>query len=83
MLAEPIRVLLVDDDNIDRESVLRFVRECQLPYEMHPAGSKKEAAAILAALTFDVVLLDFELGDGSGLDRSPPGRPARSTGSAR
>ena len=68
MLTEPIRVLLVDDDHIDRESMVRFVRDCQLPYEIHAAGSKKEAEAFLAAMPFDVVLLDFELGDGSGLD---------------
>jgi len=67
-LTEQIRVLLVDDDNIDRESMLRFVHECQLPFDMHPASSKKEAEAILATMAFDVVLLDFELGDGSGLD---------------
>lgn len=68
MLTEQIRVLLVDDDDIDRESMIRFVRDCQLPYEMHAANSKRQAEAILDALDFDVVLLDFELGDGSGLE---------------
>jgi DNA-binding NtrC family response regulator len=68
VLSEQIRVLLVDDDDVDRESILRFVRDCQLPYEIHPAGSKKEAEALLSAIPFDVVLLDFDLGDGSGLD---------------
>jgi DNA-binding NtrC family response regulator len=68
VLTEQIRVLLVDDDNIDRESMLRFVRDCQLPYAMHAASSKKEAEALLAVMNFDVVLLDFELGDGSGLE---------------
>ena len=68
MLVKQIRVLLVDDDCIDRESMLRFVQDCQLPYEIHPAASKKEAEEFLAAMPFDVVLLDYELGDGSGLD---------------
>ncbi len=68
MTIEKIRVLLVDDDDIDRESMIRYVRECQLPYEMYAATSREEALERLATTPFDVVLLDFELSDGSGLD---------------
>lgn len=67
-VSEAIRVLLVDDDDIDRESMIRFARDCQLPYEIHAVASKKEAEDHLAAMPYDVVLLDFDLGDGSGLD---------------
>lgn len=68
MPENPIRILLVDDDEVDRESMVRFVRDCQLPYEIHTAATRREASALLAGESFDIVLLDFDLSDGSGLD---------------
>lgn len=68
MSQDRIRVLLVDDDEIDRESMIRFIRDCQLPYDLCSATSIKEARSILATNHFDIVLVDFELSDGSGLD---------------
>lgn len=68
MPTEMIRILLVDHDDRDRESIIRFIRDCQLPYDVLSAKTRKEALALLAIHDFDVALLDFQLSDGSGLD---------------
>lgn len=66
--SESLQILLVDDNDIDRESIFQFVRDCQLPYEMHAATSRQEALERMAESRYDVVLLDFDLSDGSGLN---------------
>ncbi len=68
MQSQLIRVLLVDDDEIDRESLARHIDDVGLPYSLVACGSKKAGLAELERQRFDVVLLDFELGDGTGLE---------------
>lgn len=63
---ETIRILLVEDDRIDRMAFERMVREKQLPYEVAMASSLTEGVEILKKSSFDVVLLDYNLGDGTG-----------------
>ncbi|MCP4663519.1 MAG: response regulator [bacterium] len=66
---QEIRVLIVDDDEIDRQGVTRYVEKTGLPYALRTAGSKAEALELLRdADSYDVVLLDYELGDGTGLE---------------
>jgi PAS domain S-box-containing protein len=62
------RVLLIDDDKVDRMSIVRHIKAQGLPYDVQEAGSLAEATIKLRKSTFDVVLLDYMLGDGSGLE---------------
>jgi PAS domain S-box-containing protein len=62
------RILLIDDDRVDRMSIMRHVKTQGLPYDVQEAGSLVEAFRHLRESTFDVVLLDYMLGDGSGLE---------------
>ncbi len=71
MEREHIRVLLVDDDRVDQMAVVRFVKDQDLPYDVETSGSRAEAEKHLAHGGFDVVLTDYELGDGTGLDLLP------------
>lgn len=71
MTSDRIRILLVDDDEIDRESLSRHIDESELPYALTALGSKRAGLQALATATFDIVLLDFELGDGTGLEILP------------
>ncbi len=71
MTEHNIRVLLVDDDEIDREAVERQIEELQLPYIFQAVESKGEAFEQLRTSTYDVVLLDYMLADGTGLDLLP------------
>lgn len=74
----PIRVLLVEDDHLYRMVLERYVLRQRLPYEIVTAESGMDAQQKLRAGTFDVVLLDYMLGDMTGLDLLPElrGTPA-------
>ncbi|MDR1989477.1 MAG: response regulator transcription factor [Acidobacteriaceae bacterium] len=64
----PTRILLVDDHALFRESVARLLsREPDFDIVAHCA-SADEALQVLAREPVDLVLLDFDLGQGDGLD---------------
>ncbi len=71
MSEQNINVLLVDDDDIDCQALSRYVREKGLPYRLTIAATYKEALVQLNESNFDLVILDQELGDGTGLDLLP------------
>jgi diguanylate cyclase (GGDEF)-like protein/PAS domain S-box-containing protein len=71
ILAETMHILVVDDDDVDRERVARFVRQSSLKAEPTEAASAKEAIALLDTRDFDCVVLDHELRDGSGAELLP------------
>lgn len=62
------RILVVDDDNVDRMAFERFARAEKLSYDYIFAGSVKEANEVLEKEKFDAVLLDYMLGDGTAFD---------------
>jgi two-component sensor histidine kinase/ActR/RegA family two-component response regulator len=62
------RILIVEDDLVDQMAFERFARAEKLPYDYLFASSVKEAAEILDREKFDVVLLDYKLGDGTAFD---------------
>jgi len=65
---EKRRILLVEDDEVDRLAVERVVREKSLPYDLVCATSPAEAARLMAGQVFDVVLLDYRLKGGTAFD---------------
>ncbi len=65
---DPIKVLLVDDDDVDREKFRRLLRLSGLVVDVVDATCGREAIALLAAGNFDCVVLDYRLGDTTGTD---------------
>lgn len=65
---QPLRVLMVEDDKIDQMAFRRMVDQLGLPYDCQLAASLREANDALAARRFDIILSDYQLGDGTGLD---------------
>jgi DNA-binding NarL/FixJ family response regulator len=63
--ADTIRVLIVDDHTLFRESVARLL-EAEHDLEVRHCGSVRECLAIVADWPTDVVLLDFDLGNEKG-----------------
>ena len=63
-----IRILLIEDDVVDRFAFDRFVRKEGLHYQHVMASSYREALDILGRQAFDVILTDYHLGDGSALE---------------
>lgn len=66
--ADAIKLLLVEDEEVDREALRRFVSGRRLPFGITEADSLAEGRRQLVGAAFDAVIADLNLGDGSGLD---------------
>ena len=67
-LGAPMKLLLVEDDEVDREAVRRLLGA---GYVVTNAATGKEALELIAASPPDAVLLDFRLPDMDGIDLVP------------
>lgn len=67
----PIKLLLVEDDQIDRLAFTRCVKQAGLPYDYTLASSLTEALSILHTQMFEIAILDYNLGDGNATDLFP------------
>jgi diguanylate cyclase (GGDEF)-like protein/PAS domain S-box-containing protein len=65
---QPLRLLVIEDDQVDRMAFERYVSREDLPYDCSYAASLAEARLQLLDKVFDVVLTDYHLGDGYGLE---------------
>lgn len=63
----PLRVLVVDDDAVDRMAVRRHLARTGVAVEVDEAQGVLEAIERLTQAPVDCVLLDFNLPDGDGL----------------
>lgn len=68
MKEKRIKVLLIEDDLIDQMAFKRLVKTSDLPYDYLVANSVKNALEILEENEFDIILADFNLGDGNAFD---------------
>ncbi|MBN1508212.1 MAG: response regulator [Sedimentisphaerales bacterium] len=65
------RVLLIEDDPMDQIIFRRHIKDAGLPYDYTIAGSAAEARTALESQSFDIVISDYMLGDGTGFDILP------------
>ncbi len=63
-----MRVLLIDDDEVDRLRITRLLKETSLPIQLHEAKTGGAALMLLKVHEYDCVLLSFRLMDMPGLD---------------
>ncbi len=66
--AMPVRILVVDDDDVDREQIRRHLDRCGLPAQVTEAQDATAALALCRQGAFDCVLLDYRLPDANGLE---------------
>ena len=73
-----IKVLLVDEDALERRALVRWVDTERLPYEITAVASLAAAGSMLARHAFDVVVIDPQVGGSVGTDLLPEliGTPA-------
>jgi len=71
MSEQKIQILLVEDNKTDRMAVERHIEKAELPYHLNIAASKETALQLLTDSVFDVVLLDYQLQDGTAFDLMP------------
>ena len=62
------KVLLIEDNKLDRMAFERFVYNQKLRYDYTAARSISEAKEILDSERFDIIVSDYSLGDGTALD---------------
>jgi CheY-like chemotaxis protein len=67
VVEDRLRVLVVDDDQVDRMAFRRILARTGVRAEVSDAAGVLEAIDRLAASPFDCVFLDYNLPDGDGL----------------
>ncbi|MDO9576669.1 MAG: SpoIIE family protein phosphatase [Candidatus Cloacimonadales bacterium] len=68
MKEKRIKVLLIEDDLIDQMAFKRMVANFDLPYDYQVADCVHKALELLEENDFDIILADFNLGDGNAFD---------------
>jgi len=66
-----INLLVVDDDDVDRERVLRLLARTRLEVDAMQASSSAGALKLLREYEFDCIVLDNQLGDALGAELLP------------
>lgn len=67
-MAQKVDILLIEDDEVDREAVQRLLSE---DYHLRTAATGQEGLALMEANRPDAVLLDYRLPDTNGLELLP------------
>jgi PAS domain S-box-containing protein len=67
-MKEKIKVLFVEDNQVDQMAFKRFVKHKKLPYDFEICGSVSTAKEALRDKLFDIVLTDHSLGDGTAFE---------------
>lgn len=69
-MSEPLRarILYIEDDTVDQMVFARLVKKAGNPFEFQIAGSVGEARDIISTHSFDLIITDFCLGDGTAKD---------------
>jgi len=68
MTGSKYKILLIEDDKLDRMAFERLVEKQNLPYDYTIANSVAQAKNILENENFDIVIVDYLLGDGTAFD---------------
>lgn len=64
----PIRLLVIDDDALDRMAVARAVKALGAGYEIQEARDGSRGMELASSQQFDCILVDYNLPDMNGLD---------------
>lgn len=68
MTTNPLRLLVIDDDEVDRQTIRRMVERSDLTCEVTMRDDAPGGLQALSAGGFDIVLLDYLLPRGNGLE---------------
>jgi PAS domain S-box-containing protein len=63
----PLRILVVEDDELDRRAVCRYLQQCGIAATADQAASAEEALERIGCANFDCVLLDYYIPGVDGL----------------
>jgi signal transduction histidine kinase/HPt (histidine-containing phosphotransfer) domain-containing protein len=71
MLSRQRRILIVEDDEVDRELYRRMLAKLRVPVAIHECDTLAGGRLLLTQQTFDCVVLDYQIGNEVGLDLLP------------
>ncbi len=63
---QPLSLLVVEDDDVDREKLLRLLARLPLDLRVSETGSAQEALALIEGQSFNCAILDYHLRDALG-----------------
>ena len=64
----PVNILLIDDDDVDRQKILRLLKRVPISCHVSEGSSAKEAIALIKHHSFQCAILDYQLQDALGSD---------------
>lgn len=64
---ETLKLLVVDDDDVDRMALRRALKRSGLPFDLQEVDSAKAGTSLLETEAFDCAFLDYQLPDCDGL----------------
>ncbi|MBC8283910.1 MAG: response regulator [Nitrospinae bacterium] len=67
----PLKFLLAENNPTDQVAIQRLFKSQEWDHDLDIAGSYQEALAFLGKNSYDIILLDQNLGDGTGLELIP------------
>ena len=67
-MSKKLEVLLIEDDEIDQIAFKRFIENEKYDYNVSYACSVNSSKELLVNNDFDVVIVDYYLGDGTAFD---------------
>ena len=67
-MARTMHILLVEDNSTDQVAIQRLFKPQNLGYILEIAASKAQALKCMKVFSYDLILLDHQLGDGTGLE---------------
>lgn len=67
-MMEAIKILLIEDDTVDQLAFKRYVQSERLEYSVDIVKSVGEARKSLSSSPYDIVITDYNLGDGTAID---------------
>ncbi|MFN6473555.1 MAG: hybrid sensor histidine kinase/response regulator [Nostoc sp. SerVER01] len=66
-MEETLKILVVDDDEVDRMAVRRALTKAGVQMDLSEVGDGNDAFSVLSTTTYDCVFLDYRLPDQDGL----------------
>ena len=67
-MSAPLRILLVDDDEVDRLAVRRLLKQTRFEATLEERDGREPALEVLSPGAFDCVLLDYNLPGADGIE---------------
>jgi PleD family two-component response regulator len=65
-IEESVKILVIDDDDVDREKILRLLKKVPMSIEVTEGASAKDAVNYINQMDFDCAILDYQLKDALG-----------------